>query len=203
LVSLEDLGITEEVEETGQTFEENARLKACTYAALGEILTLADDSGLEVAALGGEPGVRSARYGEESSSGPRRRYKDDRERVDLLLRNLRGVPWERRTARFRCVIAVATPPSPPPRKGGAPGSAAERAGALVLVAGAVAGVIQYEPQGEGGFGYDTVFYLPSHGLTMAQLSLEEKTLISHRAEAARKAETLLKSTYRSQQPESG
>ncbi len=213
LASLEDLGITEEVEETGQTFEENARLKACAYAALGRLLTLADDSGLEVDALGGDPGVRSARYGEKTSPLLGRKQKveenTDQDRVELLLRNLRGVPWERRTARFRCVIAVATPPAPPFAKGGmarmarggieggAEGGVAavmrEGAGDLILVAGAVAGMIQYEPLGDEGFGYDPVFYLPSYGLTMAQLSLEEKNLISHRADAARKAVILLDS----------
>jgi XTP/dITP diphosphohydrolase len=190
LVSLDELGITEEVEETGATFEENARIKACAYAALGGLLTLADDSGLEVDALGGEPGVRSARYGETSPTSTHGQGKDgeltDRDRLELLLHNLRGVPWERRTARFRCVIAMAA-----------------KAGDLTLVAGAVAGMIQYEPLGEEGFGYDPVFYLPSYGLTMAQLSLEEKNLISHRADAARKAETLLRSTFSGQQPESG
>jgi XTP/dITP diphosphohydrolase len=207
LVSLEDLGITEEVKETGETFEENARLKACTYAVRGGMLTLADDSGLEVDALGGEPGVRSARYGEESSPSPHRNDTDvvatDRDRVELLLRNLRGVRWERRTARFRCIIAVATPPSPRFARGGMAGLIMGGTGDLGLVAGAVAGMIQYEPLGEEGFGYDPVFYLPSYGLTMAQLSLEEKNLISHRADAARKAVALLKTTCSSRQLESG
>ena len=199
LVSLEDVGITEEVEETGSTFHENARLKVRSYAALcrGRFETcpyvVADDSGLEVDALGGEPGVRSARYGEESfhpsfekspitplfergdggiSSGEgRSRLNSDADRVRLLLRKLEGVPWERRTARFRCVIAIATPAG----------------GDVTLLVGSVAGMIQYSPLGDDGFGYDPVFYLPSFQLTMAQLSLEEKNRISHRADAARKA----------------
>jgi XTP/dITP diphosphohydrolase len=200
LVSLYDLGITEEVEETGETFEENARIKARSYASVGGLLTLADDSGLEVDALGGEPGVRSARYGEESPPfqiGHKTKEKrTDRDRMELLLHNLRDVPWERRTARFRCVIAVATPPGPPAVTAEIAGITRERmAGALTLVAGAVAGMIQYEPLGEEGFGYDPVFYIPSYGLTMAQLSLEEKNLISHRADAARKAEALLKRPF--------
>ena len=131
LVSLDDLGIPDEVDETGDTFEENAVLKARTYGALGEIMTLADDSGLEVDALGGEPGVFSSRYGEKSTLAPlyergeqgglyERRgqgvppsyHMSDRDRVELLLRNLQGVPWERRTARFRCVLAIATPRGP-------------------------------------------------------------------------------------------
>lgn len=168
LVSLDDLGITEEVAETGESFEENARLKARAYAARSGLLTLADDSGLEVDALGGDPGIHSARYGGDPDAS-------DHDRVVLLLQRLEGVPWEQRAARFRCVIALASP---------------NEEG--VAVVGAVAGMIQYEPQGEGGFGYDPVFYLPSYGQTTAQLSLEEKNRISHRAEAARKAVTELK-----------
>ena len=116
----------------------------------------------------------------------------DRDRVELLLGNLKGVPWERRTARFRCVIAIATPPSPPFVRGGMGGSLEAGGGDLTLVAGSVAGMIQYEPMGNGGFGYDPVFYLPSYGLTMAQLPLEEKNRISHRAEAAGEAVKALK-----------
>ena len=168
LVSLDDLGITEEVAETGESFEENARLKARAYAARSGLLTLADDSGLEVDALGDDPGIHSARYGGDPDAS-------DHDRVVLLLQRLEGVPWEQRAARFRCVIALASP---------------NEEG--VAVVGAVAGMIQYEPQGEGGFGYDPVFYLPSYGQTTAQLSLEEKIRISHRAEAARKAVTELK-----------
>ena len=205
-VSLDYLGIRDEMEETEDTFAENASLKARAHSALSGLLTLADDSGLEVDALGGEPGVRSARYGEKSPLAPlyerggpdslsgrggqdipppkREEEMSDRNRVELLLGNLKGVPWERRTARFRCVIAIATPPSPPFARGGM--------GGLTLVAGSVAGMIQYEPMGNGGFGYDPVFYLPSYGLTMAQLPLEEKNRISHRAEAAGEAVKALK-----------
>ena len=106
LVSLRDLGITHEVEETGETFEENAWLKASEYAAISGILTLADDSGLEVDALSGEPGVRSARYGGDSCNS-------DQDRVALLLKTLEDVPWEERSARFRCAIAVAKSPLAP------------------------------------------------------------------------------------------
>ena len=172
LVSLDDLGIPDEVEETGDTFEENARLKARTYGALGGILTLADDSGLEVDALDGEPGVFSSRYGGDSNA-------TDQDRVALLLQNLDGVPWERRTARFRCFLAVAPP------------LASRLDQALTVVVGSVAGMIQYERQGDEGFGYDPVFYLPSYGKTMAELSLEDKNRISHRADAARKAAAML------------
>lgn len=170
LVSLQDIGVSDEVEETGLTFEENARLKARTYGTLGGLLTLSDDSGLEVDALGSEPGVFSSRYGGDPNA-------TDQDRVTLLLRNLEGVRWEQRTARFRCVLAIWPPPS----------TSLTNGGLTLLVVGSVAGMIQYEPQGHEGFGYDPVFYLPSYGLTMAQLPLEEKNRISHRANAAGKA----------------
>ena len=185
LVSLDDEGVTQEVEETGHTFEENAQLKACRYAILSGLLTLADDSGIEVDALGGEPGIYSARYGEELCNNPTeevpKRRLSDQDRVELLLRNLKDVPWERRTARFRCVIAIA-----------APVAARQGNPDVELVAGSVEGMIQYTSLGQGGFGYDPVFYLPSHGVTMAQIPIEEKNRISHRAIAARKAGALLK-----------
>jgi len=183
LVSLDDLGITEDVEETGRTFHENAQLKTSTYAALGGLPTLADDSGLEVDALGGEPGIYSARYGGDPEAS-------DQDRVCLLLRNLEGVPWERRTARFRCVIAIATSPQSGLYEKGGPnqGGTGE---SLTYVVGSVAGMIQYEPMGDEGFGYDPVFYLPSYGRTIAQLTLEEKNCISHRSDAARKAVAVL------------
>ena len=170
LLSLRDVGITDEVDETGETFAENAWLKASGYAKLGGMLTLADDSGLEVDALGGAPGVRSARYGGDACA-------NDADRVDLLLRNLDGVPWEKRTARFRCVINVAAPS----------GSAHHEPELLVSVVGSVAGMVQYEPVGDDGFGYDPVVYLPSFRRTVAQLSLEEKNQISHRGCAAGRA----------------
>ena len=218
LVSLDDLGITGEVDETGETFRDNAVLKASSYAAMSGILALADDSGLAVDALDGDPGVRSARYGEQSpnaeeappaslskspllaplsqrgvggiSPGGLPGKMSDQDRVQLLLRNLEGVPWKRRTARFRCVICIAgptphsspfakSPLSPPFPKGGC--------GDLLCFEGAVAGMIQYEPKGDQGFGYDPVFFLPSYGRTMAQISLEEKNRVSHRADAAHKA----------------
>ena len=162
LVSLDDVGIAEDVAETGETFVENAWLKADSYSRLSGLLTLSDDSGLEVDALAGEPGVRSARYGGDSCA-------TDQERVNLLLSNLSGVPWGRRTARFCCVIALRQPEL-----------------TRLSVVGSVAGMIQYEPKGTEGFGYDPVFYLPSLGHTLAQLSLEDKNRISHRADAARR-----------------
>ena len=174
LVSLKDVGITTEVDETGHTFSENAWLKASGYATMSGMLTLADDSGLEVDALGGDPGVRSARYGGDAC-------RNDADRVSLLLRNLDGVPWPRRTARFRCVLNVARPP--------ADGSG--KSALLVSVVGSVAGMVQYEPVGEDGFGYDPVVYLPSFERTVAQLPLEEKNRISHRGNAAGRALTAL------------
>ena len=216
LVSLEEVGVFEEVKETGFTFAENASLKARTYSGLGGLLTLADDSGLEVDALGGEPGVHSARYGEipplntlenspqhtvikEGSGGL-----SDQDRVRLLLHNLEGVPWSRRTARFRCVLAISSPPSGSWHDGGQVQTPFDRendeeqTGAfdVILLVGSVAGMIQYEPMGEEGFGYDPVFYLPSYGLTMAQLPLEEKNRISHRANAAGKAMKALCTVYK-------
>ena len=169
LTSLDDEGVADEVEETGATFEENARLKASVYASMTGLLTLADDSGLEVDALDGEPGVHSARYGGSGLS--------DEDRVELLLKNMKDVPWEKRAGRFRCIISILSPSRD-----------------LGMVTGVVEGIIQYEPKGDNGFGYDPVFYLPHLGKTTAELSLEEKNLLSHRGQAARKAAGLLKST---------
>ena len=210
LVSLDEAGVTEEVEETAQTFHENAALKAVTYASLAGMMALADDSGLEVDALGGDPGVHSARYGEDLHTGlPTSNWSraplsqrviggissrpqttkpmSDQDRVTLLLDNLKDVPWERRTARFRCVICIARPAE----DDGIDIAASVPGSVLASVVGAVAGMIQYEARGEDGFGYDPVFYLPSYGLTMAQISLEEKNRISHRADAAGRAQTVL------------
>lgn len=171
LVSLDDLGIAHDVEETGATFHENAWLKARAYCGLGQMLTLSDDSGLEVDALGGEPGVHSARYGGDLCH-------NDEERVSLLLSNLGDIPWERRTARFRCVIAICEP-----------------GGIEVSVVGSVAGMIQYEPQGSEGFGYDPVFYLPSFRRTIAQLSMEDKNRVSHRGDASQRAVAVLRRMF--------
>lgn len=170
ITSLNQEGIVSEVEETGDTFEENACIKARAYSSLSGLLTLADDSGLEVDALGGEPGVRSARYGGVEGS--------DESRVELLLKNLKDVPWEARRGRFRCVIAIASP-----------------SGQMQTVSGTVEGIIQYEPKGSNGFGYDPVFHLPHLDRTMAELSLEEKNELSHRSQAARKAAPLLMSMF--------
>lgn len=159
-------GIALEVAETGQTFAENAQLKATTYARVSGLWTWADDSGLEVDALGGAPGVLSARYAGEGAS--------DADRYRKLLDALIGVPWARRTARFRCVVALTTP-----------------GGEIRASDGACAGIITFGPAGSNGFGYDPVFYLPDRGQTMAQLPTEVKNEISHRGRAARAAQAQL------------
>ena len=166
VVSLADVGLDAEVEETGATFEENAILKARTYARLSGLLTWADDSGLAVDALDGWPGVHSARVAGPNAS--------DADRIALLLQRLEGVPPEQRTAAFHCVVAIATPD-----------------GRVWTTDGMCSGVIIDEPTGRGGFGYDPVFFVPALGKTFAQLSSEEKNAISHRGMAARKAKALL------------
>jgi XTP/dITP diphosphohydrolase len=170
LVLPAELGIKTEVDEMGGSLEENARLKATSLARESQLLTLADDSGLEVDVLGGEPGRLSARYAGEGAS--------DRDRVNYLLSRLKDVPEEKRSARFRCVIAIATP-----------------GGEVELCSGECPGFITLEPRGEEGFGYDPIFYLPELGKTMAELTLEEKNRVSHRGRAARQAMKLLRSKY--------
>jgi non-canonical purine NTP pyrophosphatase (RdgB/HAM1 family) len=167
LLDLRKAGIATEVEETGATFEENALLKAETYAQESGLLTLADDSGLEVSALGGEPSIRSARYDGGCGS--------DEDRYRLLLRRLEGLPEQERGACFRCVIAIATP-----------------AGEVHTAGGACEGWIALEPQGHHGFGYDPVFFVPEFGCTLAQLPPEVKNTISHRSRAAEGAQEILR-----------
>ena len=161
-----ELGLQVKVPEDGTTYADNARQKALTYARASGLLTLADDSGLEVDALDGAPGIHSARY----TPGC------DADRVAVLLAQLRTVPWEHRTARFRCVVVIATPTL-----------------ALCSTEGVCEGLIAFEPAGQGGFGYDPIFYLPEHGCTMAQLPETEKNRISHRARAARAVMPMLSS----------
>jgi XTP/dITP diphosphohydrolase len=162
LTTLAEEDIMIEVDETGHSLEENARLKAVGYAVDERFLVVADDSGLEVDALGGEPGSLSARYAGENAS--------DRERVTLLLSRLEGVPWDKRSARFRCVIAIASV-----------------SGVVGTCEGKCEGFIAFEPKGSQGFGYDPVFYVPELDKTMAELSMEEKNRVSHRGNAAREA----------------
>ena len=163
-------GIDFDVEETGATFEDNACLKAQAYAAHSGLLTWADDSGLEVDALAGAPGVYSARYGAPNAS-------TDAERYRLLLAQLQEVPQAARTARFRCVVALAWPD-----------------GRVATAAGICEGRIAEVPRGDNGFGYDPVFLVADfdYALTMAELTAVTKNQISHRAHAAQAArQTLL------------
>lgn len=167
LVTLDDVDIRDEVEETGATFAENARLKAQTYARQTNLLTLADDSGLQVNALNGEPGVRSKRYAGDHAT--------DAERIAFLLNKLRDVPRTKRAARFTCAIAIAAPD-----------------GKLWETQGTCEGEIIFAPRGANGFGYDPIFLFPTRGLTMAELSDAEKNRVSHRAVAAQHARDILK-----------
>jgi len=161
-------GIDLDVVESGETFEENAALKAQAYASASGLPTLADDSGLEVDALGGAPGVRSARYAGPGTS--------DADRYRKLLSALEDVPPNGRSARFRGVIAVALP-----------------GGALETAEGRCEGHIGYQPRGEHGFGYDPVFVVDgTGGKTMAELPPEVKNRISHRARAFEAAVPILK-----------
>jgi XTP/dITP diphosphohydrolase len=166
IVTLAEQGITTDVEETGQTLEANARLKATVLAAESQLLSLADDSGLEVDALGGEPGPFSRRHAGEGAT--------DADRINHLLARLKDVPEGKRTARFRCVIAIAKPD-----------------GMVEICTGECRGVITTTPKGENGFGYDPVFYLPELGKTMAELPMAVKNQVSHRARAAEKAREVL------------
>jgi XTP/dITP diphosphohydrolase len=163
---LDEEGIALEVPETGQSFAENAQLKAVTYARVSGLWAWADDSGLEVDALAGAPGIHSARYAGDAAT--------DADRYRKLLDALAGVPWSRRTARFRCVVALATPE-----------------GQVRTCEGICEGVIAFGPAGQNGFGYDPIFYLPDRGVTMAQLPAEVKNEISHRGRAAQQAKALL------------
>jgi XTP/dITP diphosphohydrolase len=154
-----------EPEEDGATFEDNARLKARYYAQALGVTVVAEDSGIEVDALGGAPGVYSARY----SGAPGTRDERDRANNDKLLHELAGVPDAERQARFVCAVSMAEP-----------------SGEVVLEArGTYEGVIAREPRGAGGFGYDPLLYLPDRGCTSAELSAEEKHARSHRGKAFR------------------
>ena len=163
LVGLADVGITQDVDESGSSYEENALLKAREYAALSGLLTLADDSGLEVDALHGRPGVHSARYAPDSPA-----------RIRKLLDEMKQVPIDQRSARFQCVIALAWPD-----------------GRAEITSGACEGWIIDEPRGSNGFGFDPVFHVPERGVTMAELPEDVKNQISHRAHAAQKMRPIL------------
>ena len=173
LVTPRDLGLAFDVEETGTTFRANAELKARAAANLTGLLSLADDSGLEVDALGGLPGVVSARY---AGGGRTAAGMDPVEQCRIVLRELQGVPDERRTARFRAVIAVAP--------------TAE--GEVRFAEGVFEGRIGHELRGDHGFGYDPIFIVAGRDVTSAELPPDEKNAISHRGQAARKALEILK-----------
>ena len=167
LLGLPEVGVDFEVGESGQTFEENARMKARVYADESGLLTLADDSGLCVDALGGGPGIFSARYGPDPVS-----------RIERLLAEMAEVPDERRTARFVCIIALAEP-----------------GGVTHTFEGVCEGRIARQPSGTHGFGYDPVFYLPEYDQTMAELPLSLKNEISHRARAAARLKAWLAENF--------
>ena len=166
-LTLDDVGVAEDVAETGSTFLENATLKAGRYAMLSGLYTLADDSGLMVEALGGDPGVHSARYGGPGLTAA--------QRYRLLLSNLEQVPMEKRIAQFVCVIVLAGPAG----------------NVLHSAQGVCEGRIALEAAGTGGFGYDPVFYLPERSMTMAQIPEGEKNWISHRGRAMRAIEPFI------------
>ncbi|WP_413379266.1 XTP/dITP diphosphatase [Alkalihalobacillus sp. 1P02AB] len=147
-----------DIVEDGETFQENALKKASVIAKEFQLPVLADDSGLIVDALGGEPGVYSARYAGEG--------KDDRANLEKVLLELKGVPIDKRTARFHCTLALAFP-----------------TGKSYFFEGDCEGIITEEPKGHGGFGYDPIFFVPEKGVTMAELEPSEKNKISHRAKA--------------------
>ncbi|VBB06512.1 Hypothetical protein LUCI_1745 [Lucifera butyrica] len=158
VLSLAACGIIKEPAETGMTFMENAVLKAHYYAAKTGKACLADDSGLEVDILGGEPGVYSARFAGEDA--------DDAKNNQKLLARLEGVPREKRSGRFRCALAFVDPD-----------------GTLITAEGACEGIILPEPRGKNGFGYDPLFFLPAFQASMAELTMEEKNAVSHRGQA--------------------
>lgn len=162
ILSQKEAGVHVEPEENGTTFEENSLIKARAVMEETGLPAIADDSGVAVDALGGEPGVYSARYGGDACG-------DDKARNRLLIKNMDAVPEGKRTGRFVSVITMASPD-----------------GSVVSARGELPGEILREEQGNGGFGYDPLFYIPGEGCTMAELTAERKNEISHRAVALRK-----------------
>lgn len=161
VLSLADIGREIEVEETGVTFQQNAKKKAIEIAKATGMLSLGDDSGLVVDALYGAPGVYSARYSKQGT---------DESNIAKLLTNMRDVPQEKRTARFVCALALCNPEDL----------------STIMVTGTCEGYITQKPIGNKGFGYDPVFYYPQTDLTFAQMTEEEKNAISHRMNAVKK-----------------
>ncbi len=172
IISLDQLPDAPEIEETGETFADNAALKARGIMEATGLPALADDSGLEVDALGGAPGVHSARY-----AGP---GATDADRVELLLKNLSSVEPERRTARFRCVVAFADPEQP---------------GHVTFHGGSCEGRILDHTRGSGGFGYDPVFFVEELGQTFAEAPADKKNQISHRGQAMRQMTEFLRRRF--------
>ena len=167
ILSMKEAGLTADITEDGVTFEENAEIKARAIAGLCRDIVLADDSGLEIDALGGEPGIYSARYlGEDTSY---------RVKNKNLIDRLEGIPDEKRTARFVCVIAAVFPD-----------------GSSEVVRGVIEGRIGYEERGNNGFGYDPIFIAPEYGCTTAELSEEQKNRISHRGKALEMMKIIIK-----------
>ena len=165
-----DMGLTLEVAETGATYADNARLKSVAYASVSGLIALGDDSGLEVDALGGAPGLHTARFAGPGAS--------DADRWNLLLGKLAGLPVASRAARFRCAVAIARPN-----------------GAVAIAEGACEGRIAFAPAGSGGFGYDPVFFMPDHNCTLAELPASIKNRISHRARALLAARPLIEAAF--------
>lgn len=166
VIPVSDCGDFVEPEETGNTFAANAELKARYYSAATGTICLADDSGLEVDALGGAPGVYSARFAGESAT--------DEDNNQKLLTLLDGIAAENRTARFRCVLVYYDP-----------------AGQILTAQGTCEGVILESARGNSGFGYDPLFYMSAYGKTLAEMSLSEKNAISHRGAALKKLSAML------------
>lgn len=166
LVTPNDIGLALDVEETGETFEANAKLKAHAFARASGLPALADDSGIEVDALDGRPGVRSARYGGDGL--------DDEDRVQLLLKEMDAVPDGQRTCRYRVVLVFV-----------------DSDGREVSTEGRCEGCVARATSGANGFGYDPIFYVPSFGKTIADITSDEKDEISHRGIAARAMATIL------------
>ena len=170
MISTKEAGINVDVEENGASFAENALIKARAVAACTDLPVLADDSGLVVDALGGEPGIYSARYlGEDTSYEIKNRAIIDR---------LAGLEGEARSARFTCVIAGVFPD-----------------GTELTAEGHMEGRIAFEPAGSGGFGYDPILFLPEYGMTSAEISAEEKNAISHRGKALRAMRALMEERF--------
>lgn len=175
ILSLDEIGLEIEIEEDGRTYSENAVKKAAEVAKRSGRISLADDSGLEIDALNGKPGINSSRFAGINA--------DDRERNLKVLEMMKDVPNGKRGARFRCVIAIANPPTPPFTKGGVEG--------LYTCEGVCEGEIAESIRGDKGFGYDPIFIVPEYGKTFGELGPEVKDKISHRAKALKKAKKLI------------